>query len=206
MVRQKTIHPFGETLVVYDDGTIYRPEKKYKNYDGTPARHMKGYFPKKIITRYGYEQIAITDRNHIAHKIHVHDLVAECFCDNKENYKEVHHIDSNKLNNDYSNLMWCSRKFNMIEMHKFYKKDTIYKCIDCGKQIGRGIKRCRDCYNKSRITKSSFSDNDIERLLFENNGNFVKVSKMFNITDNALRKRCRKIGIPYKSSFYKNNN
>lgn len=203
MIKCKTIHPFGETLVVYSDGTIYRPEKNNKNYDGTPSRYMKGYYPKKTITTHGYEQISITDRNHVTHRIHVHDLVAECFRDNEENYKEVHHIDGNKLNNDYSNLMWCTRQFNMIQMHKFYKKDNVYKCIDCGTQVDREAKRCKSCYNKSRVVKSTFSNEDIERLLFENKGNFTKVSKMFNISDNALRKRCKKIGIPYKSSAYK---
>lgn len=39
-----------------------------------------------------------------------HRLVALSFLSNPQDYKEVNHIDGNKLNNYYTNLEWCSRK------------------------------------------------------------------------------------------------
>lgn len=42
----------------------------------------------------------------------VHRLVATYFIDNPNQYKEVNHIDENKLNNLKCNLEWCSRRYN----------------------------------------------------------------------------------------------
>ena len=49
----------------------------------------------------------------------IHKLVAEYFCDNRgEKYMdEVHHIDSDRENNAYWNLIWCSSKEHR-EIHK----------------------------------------------------------------------------------------
>ncbi|MCI2919085.1 HNH endonuclease [Staphylococcus hominis] len=59
----------------------------------------------------GYEMITI----HIKGKIKsfsIHRLVAEAFIPNPENKPQINHIDENKLNNDVSNLMWCTAKDN----------------------------------------------------------------------------------------------
>ena len=42
----------------------------------------------------------------------VHRLVATAFCENLEGYKEINHIDENKLNNRADNLEFCSRSYN----------------------------------------------------------------------------------------------
>jgi hypothetical protein len=49
-------------------------------------------------------------------KYYVHRLIAECFLENPHKYKEIDHIDSNKLNNHANNLKWVSRKENMIKI------------------------------------------------------------------------------------------
>lgn len=42
----------------------------------------------------------------------LHRVIALAYVDNPNSYKEVNHIDENKLNNDINNLEWCSHKHN----------------------------------------------------------------------------------------------
>jgi len=201
----KDIIMFGEKIRVFEDGRVYLFERTIKRSDGY-SQHIKGYYPKQQLTTYGYRTISIVDESHIRHRVHVHDIVAKCFCPNDYGYKEVHHIDGNKENNNYRNLMWCSRKFNVDEMVKFYgKQKKIRYCLDCGVRVSDNADYCIKCvrnHAKHKVS-SSVSDSKIESILFLNKGNFTKSAKLFGITDNALRKRCIKLGLPTKSSCYK---
>lgn len=51
----------------------------------------------------------------VSKRINVHQAVARAFISNPNNYKEINHIDGNKLNNRIENLEWCSRSHNVKE-------------------------------------------------------------------------------------------
>jgi len=51
--------------------------------------------------------------------IYIHRLVAECFLPNPESLPEINHKDNNPLNNNISNLEWCSRKYNLRYKEKY---------------------------------------------------------------------------------------
>lgn len=48
----------------------------------------------------------------------VHKLVAMHFIENENNYLEVNHIDGHSLNNNASNLEWCSRSSNQLHAYR----------------------------------------------------------------------------------------
>ena len=62
----------------------------------------------------------------------VHRIVAEAFIENPNGYKEINHIDQNKLNNDVSNLEWCTHKEN----------------VNHGDEIERGAIKQRRCFRQ----------------------------------------------------------
>lgn len=44
--------------------------------------------------------------------VYIHRLVAEVFVDNPNGFTSVNHKDENKLNNNASNLEWCTQAYN----------------------------------------------------------------------------------------------
>lgn len=56
---------------------------------------------------------------------------------------------------------------------------------------------------EKNIKLPPISKEELEQLLIENNGNFTQVGRILNISDNGLRKWCKKLDLPTHSSDYK---
>lgn len=73
-------------------------------------------------------------------------------------------------------------------------------CVDCGCEIFRGSKRCKHCENKRRTKENNkqmkVSKEELNELIHKYP--FTKIGKMFGVTDNSIRKWCKKYGLPYK--------
>ena len=62
-------------------------------------------------TTNGYLDVCLHKSGHKKF-VTIHRLVAFAFVDNPNNYQQINHKDENKTNNVYTNLEWCTGKYN----------------------------------------------------------------------------------------------
>ena len=74
----------------------------------------------------------------------------------------------------------------------------IYYCIDCNKEITKGAMRCLVCENKRRNKELIVTKEELKNLI--RTTPFTQIGKMFNVSDNTIRKWCDKYNLPRKVS------
>ena len=89
----------------------------YGDIQSTPRQKTKGGYRKPNIS-HGYKRIVLC-KNGMIKNCSIHRLVAAAFISNPNNCKVINHKDENKLNNDVSNLEWCTQAENVQ-----YSKNT----------------------------------------------------------------------------------
>jgi len=92
-----------------------KPIEGFENYLITSSGKIiraNGEYRKTSVAR-GYEVTTLW-KNNKSYPRSISRLVAQHFIDNPLNKAEVNHIDGNKLNNDVSNLEWCTRSENLL--------------------------------------------------------------------------------------------
>jgi len=177
--------------------------------------NVKGKEIYKSLVGAGYYQVSLWKDGKKLNK-YVHQLVASAFIPNPKNYSEINHIDYNKEDNCVENLEWCTHLENMIDLsNKKYDgyKDShnmlsTHKCKDCGREVSYKAIRCKACAAKLiakgkspflHKNKRPLTKEEINSSLTKTNGNFTESAKDFNMTDNALRKWCKKYNLPTHS-------
>lgn len=205
----KNIKDYEGIYQISNMGNIRSLDRVVKLANGN-ERHIKGKM-LRIHMVSGYLMVSLY-KNGKRSNILVHRLVASNFLKNEKNLPEVNHIDHCKTNNKSSNLEWCTRDYNIRDMTLYYKgayknskglyKEELNTCPFCKKVINYNSNFCKKCNNE--ISKSyRISKDDIITSLTKNKGNFTKSSKDFDLSDNALRKWCRKYSLPTSSKYWK---
>ena len=163
----------------------------------------------KVASRSSYDDDRTFVREHV--------LVAEKKLGRRLRTGEtVHHIDKNKANNNPDNLMIFATNADHSAFHKgvdIYEIDGVwhantkkeYVCEYCHrkftsdfKKINKRIFCSAECFRLAE-TKCNISKELLLSLIIETNGNFVKIGNLLGITDNAVRKKCKRFGLPYRS-------
>lgn len=83
------------------------------------------------------------------------------------------------------------------------KKDEKKSCPICGKEIWHYSKLCPSCNGVAHRKVERPSKEELFQLLKEYSGNFSALSKIFGVSDNAIRKWCDHYNLPRKSKDYK---
>ena len=73
------------------------------------------------------------------------------------------------------------------------------KCPDCGAPVWKEGSRCVSCANlQMRVVKDRPNREELKRLI--RTETFVSISKLYNVSDNAIRKWCDSYNLPRKKS------
>lgn len=91
---------------------LYEITKDGKVFSKRNGKELKG-----CVDNAGYRKVS-PRINGKKYQLKVHRLVALKYIPNPNNYKQINHIDGNKLNNNINNLEWCTAKHNIAHAHK----------------------------------------------------------------------------------------
>ncbi len=111
----------------------YKDTPYYVTEDGRLFRDGKEL--STSLTNKGYKTARLSIDG-IRYHLSIHRAVAELYVPNPNNLPQVDHLDSNKLNNHYTNLEWVTYKENR------------------GRAIQNGLMKYGEDYDHSKLTES----------------------------------------------------
>jgi len=110
----KILREIDSNLIKYGI-EIWKPVAGYSNYVVSNMGRVKNITTSKVLKNKlnsrGYCQVNLY-KNNKGTNIRIHNLVANAFIPNFMNKPFADHIDNDKLNNNVSNLRWCTQKEN----------------------------------------------------------------------------------------------
>lgn len=112
---------------------------------------------------------------------------------------QLHHVDGNTKNNKIENLqILCPNCHSQTENYcgAANKSEQNY-CPDCGKPITKAAKYCSMCAHKHTVRNSHVIPSPKQLAYdFLELKSFLQVGKKYGISDNAVRKWCKKYQFP----------
>lgn len=125
------------------DSHIYSNMKSIIGYNNYLAHKSGNIYSKKtnrfmrpMLNQSGYQYV-ILQENNTKKKELVHRLIAKSFLNNPYNKFQVNHIDGNKINNNISNLEWCTQSENTIHAFKNGLMKVSKSSIDNIREMGK---------------------------------------------------------------------
>lgn len=143
MAQWKEVEGYEELYLVSDKGEILALPKITRS--GNKLLHRRAKPLKKWLRgKNGFKYEAVTlHKDGKKQMVSVHRLVANAFLPNPDGLSEINHKDRNPLNNEVSNLEWCSRQYNI----DYSKSKPVEQVLD-----GAVINRFQSISNASKET------------------------------------------------------
>lgn len=161
----KDIEGFEGLYQISNTGIVKSLPKTWVSGIGKILSH-NGIIIKQSMNSCGYMHVRIC-KNKAYKTLKVHRLVASAFLENNMNYTHVHHIDNNKLNNNLSNLMWCSGRQNAIWKNELKNgKTSKHVGVDFNKKHNKY--RARIIVNGFQKSLGYYNTEDEARLAYVN--------------------------------------
>lgn len=115
----------------------------------------------EFVDNVGYYQTVFTINGKRKH-VRIHRVIAETLIPNPLNLPQVNHKDGNKLNNEPSNLEWCTNSYNTKDGYEkgcYYSKKRSHKVRVTFKdgriRIYKSIRECAEKLGLNRKTITS---------------------------------------------------
>ena len=111
------------------------------------------------------------------------------------------HINGTHCDNRLDNLrIVCPHCHSQLATTGSRRLKKEHLCTDCGKEITRQAKLCKSCSNKQprvrvHTRKFEVTKEDLEELM--KTTPMTKIGKQFGVSDNAIRKRAKLLGIDF---------
>ena len=90
----------------------------------------------------------------------------------------------------------ANEKYPLRKLQDLSKKNNY--CIYCGKEIYKGAKRCKKCIAKIRASRVQATREELKGLI--RSKSFIELGKQYGVSDNAIRKWCKKYNLPSKKN------
>lgn len=159
----------------------------------------------------GYLSVGLIN-NDGQRNFYVHRLVYMTFVGDIPDGLQVNHINHNKSDNRLENLEIVTASENLEKSVLFHGGKLLPRCKKCGAKMGRKsvTNYCTKCQPKDdpdRKNKISFilrkvknrpSKDTLESLI--QNYSFVKIGKIYGVSDKAIVKWCKGYGLPFRKS------
>lgn len=171
--------------ITYSDGRVYYYEGKIK----VLIKHKRD----------GYIYVRLNcNGNHLRKYFHckVHRLVAEAFIPNPENKPCVDHIDTNKENNEVTNLRWSTLSENMRNQTTCHHRSEVMK-----EAAWKALKTRKE--NKTKTAERTVLQYDLDLNLIREYKSVMEAHRITGYDFSAIAHCCRGDSKTYKGSIWR---
>lgn len=114
------------------------------------------------------------------------------------NYAAKYYYDkAHELIEKYDIVQKPKKETAITKQKEKVQKEPNY-CVDCGKLINNRSQRCKECEHKRQRKIEWPQRNELKQLIRDNS--FSAVGRMYNVSDNTIRKWCKNYNLPTKKS------